>query len=326
MEKDIMVTICCITYNQKRYIRQTIESFLMQKTNFEFEILIHDDASTDGTTEIIREYENKYPHIIKPIIQKENQYSKGIIPSQLLYKKATGKYITICEGDDYWTDCNKLQKQFDFMEKNKDYIATAHWCEVVNSLGEVSNEYNHKNRVFNFKKNVYTFNDYKKDEIPGHINTIMFRNIYKNSKYDYGQIYYASKLVGDRTAYLILSLKGDIYIMKEKMSAYRYVCDDNEKNYSSIIKGKNKSYEWYNYYNSLEENVDKIMNKKISLKRLKYYKFIESVFKYLKNPNTENKEIVKKIFSKLNKLDLVIYGPIVVIFKAKRKLSFKFSN
>lgn len=118
-----LVSISCITYNQESYIRQCLDSFLNQQTNFSFEVLIHDDASTDGTADIIREYEKKYSHIIKPIYQAENQYSKGIrgIAARFNFSRALGKYIAMCEGDDYWTDPYKLQKQVDFMEANPDY-------------------------------------------------------------------------------------------------------------------------------------------------------------------------------------------------------------
>lgn len=117
-----MVSICCITYNHEPYIRDCLEGFMMQKTSFPFEVLIHDDASTDHTADIIREYEAKYPDIIKPIYQTENQYSKGVSINRIFnYSRAQGKYIARCEGDDYWIDPLKLQKQFDFMEKNPDY-------------------------------------------------------------------------------------------------------------------------------------------------------------------------------------------------------------
>lgn len=123
----MLISICCLTYNHEPYIRQCLDGFLMQKTNFAFEILIHDDASTDNTAEIIQEYEKKYPDIIKPIYQKENQYSKGK-PISVTYQfpRAEGKYIAMCEGDDYWIDPYKLQKQVDFLESNRDYNISAH--------------------------------------------------------------------------------------------------------------------------------------------------------------------------------------------------------
>ena len=120
----IMVSICCISYNHEPYIRQCIEGFVMQRTKFLYEILIHDDASTDNTQNIIKEYQEKYPDIIKPIYQKENQYSKGLngsINATFNLPRANGKYIALCEGDDYWTDPLKLQKQYDFMEAHPEY-------------------------------------------------------------------------------------------------------------------------------------------------------------------------------------------------------------
>ncbi len=117
-----LVSISCITYNHENYIRNAIEGFLMQKTTFPVEILIHDDASTDKTAEIVREYEKKYPQLIKPIYQTENQYSKNnALIGRIQRERAVGKYYATCEGDDYWIDPLKLQKQVDFLEANPDY-------------------------------------------------------------------------------------------------------------------------------------------------------------------------------------------------------------
>ena len=97
----ISVSISVLAYNHKNFIRQMLEGVIMQKTNFKFEILIHDDASTDGTADIIREYQVKFPQIIKPILQQKNQYSRGIAPSPTFnWPRAQGKYLCLCEGDD----------------------------------------------------------------------------------------------------------------------------------------------------------------------------------------------------------------------------------
>ena len=126
MDKTL-VTIICNTFNQERYIRKTLEGLLMQKTNFLYEVIVHDDASTDRTPSIIREYAEKYPHIIVPILQKENQFSKGVwITNDLLLPMAKGKYIAMCEGDDFWTDPNKLQMQADIMEKYPECSVCVH--------------------------------------------------------------------------------------------------------------------------------------------------------------------------------------------------------
>lgn len=123
-----LVSVCCITYNHAQFIRKCLDGFLMQKTNFPIEILIHDDCSTDGTTEIIRDYEAKYPDLIFPLYEEENQYQKGKAAEIDLYnyRRARGKYIAYCEGDDYWTDPLKLQKQVDFMEANPEYSVCWH--------------------------------------------------------------------------------------------------------------------------------------------------------------------------------------------------------
>lgn len=121
-KNELMVTIRCLAYNHEPYIRQCLEGFVMQKTNFRFEAIVHDDASTDGTAAIIKEYAEKYPDIIKPIFETENQYSKhdGSI-RRIMNEHTNGKYIALCEGDDYWTDPLKLQKQVNFLESHLEY-------------------------------------------------------------------------------------------------------------------------------------------------------------------------------------------------------------
>lgn len=126
-----LVSICCLTYNHAPFIRKCLDGFLMQQTDFPIEILIHDDCSTDGTDDIIREYTAKYPDVIFPLYEEENQYSMGGAGKMDLYNytRARGKYIAYCEGDDYWTDPLKLQKQVDFMEANPDYSVCWHRCK-----------------------------------------------------------------------------------------------------------------------------------------------------------------------------------------------------
>lgn len=122
MSDKVLVSIVCVTYNHEPYIRQCLDSLVMQKCTFAYEVLIHDDASKDKTADIIKEYQNRYPNVIKPIYQEENQYSKGISPT-IMYNipRAKGKYIAVCEGDDYWCDCHKLEAQVAFLETHSDY-------------------------------------------------------------------------------------------------------------------------------------------------------------------------------------------------------------
>lgn len=137
---ELMVTIRCITYNHEPYIRQCLEGFVMQKTNFRFEAIVHDDASTDGTTGIIQEYAEKYPDIIKPIYETENQYSKhdGSL-NRIMNEHTHGKYAAMCEGDDYWIDPLKLQKQVDFLEEHEEYGLVHTYFNYVNTNNEEIN-------------------------------------------------------------------------------------------------------------------------------------------------------------------------------------------
>lgn len=127
-KKDfLMVTIQCLSYNHSAYIRQCLNGFVMQKTNFHFEVIVHDDASTDETAIIIQEYAEKYPQIIKPIFECENQFfKKDNSLWRIMSTHTHGKYIAMCEGDDYWTDPYKLQKQVDFLESHPDYVMCSH--------------------------------------------------------------------------------------------------------------------------------------------------------------------------------------------------------
>lgn len=143
--REIMVSVCCLVYNHEKYLRKCLDGFVMQETNFKYEVLIHDDASTDHSADIIREYEAKYPDIIKPVYQTENQYSKGVkISRTYLYPKAKGKYLAICEGDDYWCDENKLQRQFDALECNPECKMCVHKVQDIDESGKKLN-YSHPN-------------------------------------------------------------------------------------------------------------------------------------------------------------------------------------
>ena len=120
--KQPLVSILCQTYNHELFIRQCLDGILMQKTNFLFDVLIHDDASQDNTAFVIKEYQAKYPTIIRPVYQQENQFSQGKkVFSGIQLPRVKAKYIAVCEGDDYWTDPLKLQKQIDFLEQNPGY-------------------------------------------------------------------------------------------------------------------------------------------------------------------------------------------------------------
>lgn len=139
MTGDPLVSIRCLVYNHEPYLRQCLDGFVMQKTTFPFEAIVHDDASTDGSAAIIREYAEKYPDIIKPIYETENQYSKhdGSLGRNIrAVASPNAKYIAFCEGDDYWTDPYKLQLQIDFLETHPDYSFSVHDFKVYEEVNQ----------------------------------------------------------------------------------------------------------------------------------------------------------------------------------------------
>lgn len=228
---NILVSIHCATYNHEKYIVDAIEGFLMQKTNFKFEILIHDDASTDRTADIIRDYEKEYPDLIKPIYQSINQYSQGKSISKLNLKRAQGKYVAICEGDDYWTDPYKLQKQVDYMETHPECSLNVHGAYVVNASDKhiIS-----KNRAHQGNKNFHTEEVIERGGALFVTNSMLYPLKYINNRPEF----FNKAPVGDYPLTIYLSLIGTVYYMDEYMSAYRTGASNSwtQRSYSTINK------------------------------------------------------------------------------------------
>lgn len=210
------LAIECIAFNQDAYIREALEGFVMQQTNFPFVAIVHDDASTDGTVAIIREYAERYPDIILPIYEEKNQYSrKNRILTRIMAEaiKATGcEYVALCEGDDYWTDPLKLQKQVDFLDAHPDYSMCFHYARILQIDGTMKD-----NGCAIDSDREYTADEitenwciptasvvYRAEKILG--NPILFN---KNFKY------------GDNVLFLTCAKYGKLFGMTEIMSVYR---------------------------------------------------------------------------------------------------------
>ena len=213
--ENILVSIHCTTYNHEKYIADAIDSFLDQQTNFKYEILIHDDASTDKTADIIRAYEKKYPNLIKPIYQTENQYSKaGISVDKINIDRALGKYIAICEGDDYWIDKYKLQKQIDYMESHPECSLCVHAGYVVSAANKKKQSVNRPN------KGDKSFTVEEVIEGGGELfltNSMLFQKEFGHIRPSFLQ----NAPVGDYPLAINLSLEGKVHYIDEYMSAYR---------------------------------------------------------------------------------------------------------
>lgn len=227
MERNPLVSIDCITYNHAPYIRQCLDSFIMQRTTFAFEVLIYDDASTDGTPDIIKEYELKYPDIIKPIYQVENQYSKGVkISITFNFPRAKGKYIALCEGDDYWIDPFKLQKQVDFLEKNEEYV-------LCYGKAKVFDQRRNKMTYTIGNESLTTYDLIIKSKIP--TLTIFLRQKLIKEYINENAEFLSGLMMGDYPLVLWFSTRGKFYFFDEVFAIYRKL-EDSASHFSDPKK------------------------------------------------------------------------------------------
>lgn len=288
----VEVSVVCLTYNHEKYVEKMLNSILCQKTTFNYEILIHDDASTDGTQDIIRNYQVMYPEIIKPILQKENQYSKGINPTrQYNYPRVKGKYVAYCEGDDFWSDQNKLQLQYDALERNENCTICVHGTECVSIDGKKLN------RIFppiDFEQGIITGTDYydyelnKSSWIFQTSSYFVRTNVIKSFNSECFSIY----PVGDLPLVLYALLKGDCYYLRQNMSCYRVDSGgamSSLKNRKKGIEHQKKMIEGHRYFDVFSkyiyhENFEVAINKcnfAILLLEKQYRKLIKPPYKYL---------------------------------------------
>ena len=208
-----LVTVRCLVYNHEPYLRQCLEGVVMQKTNFPFEVIVHDDASTDGSVAIIKEYAEKYPDIIKPIYETENQYSKhdGSL-RKIIDAHIRGKYIAVCEGDDYWTAPLKLQKQVDFMESHPEYSLCFHATNCIYG--------NDENPCHTIRYNKCEF---ELDDLILGGGGMMATNsmLYKRDLVKIVPLWVQKAPVGDLPLMLLLGSYGKVHYINEIMSVYR---------------------------------------------------------------------------------------------------------
>ena len=228
------LSIVCVTYNHVKYIKDALEGFVRQKTNFPFEVIIHDDASTDGTTEIIKEYEHKYPNIIKPIYQTENQWRKAKTMSKtFIYPHIKGEYVAFCEGDDYWTDKNKLQKQVDFLDSHLDYTICFHPVKVIWEDKRAEEIIFPDEKLLRKTGNLDFSSLLKGNFIQ--TNSVVYRWRFHKDSYD---LIPDNILPGDWFLHLLHAQIGKIGFINEVMGVYR-------RNAGGIWTGAGSSPEWF---------------------------------------------------------------------------------
>jgi len=252
----VMLSICVPTYNHEKYIRQALESVFMQETQYSYEILVGEDKSTDNTKQILQDIEKENHPGLKVFYREVNLNNTDCRNSIDLMDRARGKYLIFLEGDDYWTDADKIENQIIFLEKNPDYIAVAHNCTVVNEYSEELNE-----QYQECHDEEYTWEHYACEILPGQTASVLMRNFKYLPDVDLSLIR-SKRMPGDRKSYFTLLSYGRIHCIQKKMSAYRHVTSSGE---SWSAKYKYDYEDTKNWHIELLDFSKKIKNQKAYL-------------------------------------------------------------
>lgn len=289
MTNDIMVSVICNTFNQEKYIRDALEGIIRQKASFKYEILVHDDASTDKTQEIIKEYEKKYPDLLKPIYQNNNQYQNGVnITNVYQIPRAKGKYIAFCEGDDYWIDEQKLQLQVDALERHPMIDMCGHTVKIEqNGIIKGKVEATDRDGLLSVEKVILNGGAY--------IGTcsLMFR-----SSISKDMPRFRKKYSMDYTMQIHGALRGGVLYLNREMGVYRIGAEGSWT--ERILRNPQKAVI---HYNRMLEILD-VINEDTQ----KQYEYIidfvkkEYMFKkyYAQNDSIEMKKIAEELKKKNN--------------------------
>ncbi len=317
---DIKLSVIFITYNHEKYVERALRSVLSQETGFSFEVVVGEDCSTDKTREILKRTAEDYPEkkdLVRFLFREKN-LGRPTLNVYQTTKECRGEYLAYLEGDDYWSDPHKLQKQVDFLEEHKEYIACTHSCKMIDENGEeikdgeilkVGDLYDWSGR--------FTFEDFKySGRWAGHYATLVSRNIYLSEKYDYTILYRAHDFVDDAVILLFLLIQGDIWRMDEVMSAWRYVRKKGGSNWNSLAMERNlirddcylsqKIMKW------VEEAVGLTEYSKLRAKK----DFGMALKLWLKKPDKENYRFLK---------DMYEYNIKEVVLKGKKTTLFTYS-
>ncbi|WP_428048851.1 glycosyltransferase [Candidatus Avelusimicrobium caledoniensis] len=248
------VSVLVLTYNHVRYIAQALDGFVSQRTKFPFEVLVYDDASTDGTADIIRRYAKQYPQLIKPVLQTNNQFSKGVyVDKAFNWPRVQGKYVALCEGDDYWSDPDKLQKQVDFLDAHPDYAVCFHPVKVIWE-DKSHPESLFPSGAFRFNKTTLEVSDLLKHNFI-QTNSVMYR--WRFTDGDFAAMP-DNILPCDWFLHLLHAQRGKIGFLPDVMAVYR-------RHGGSLWENSGQTFAWFN---------------RCFLSNLRFFRAVKQTFSY----------------------------------------------
>lgn len=288
-----LVSIGMTVYNQEQYVAQAIESILRQRVDFRYEIVIAEDCSTDRSREIVVDYAQRYPEIIRLILQEENV---GLHQQSICLKKACrGVYRAQLEGDDFWLTDDRLQKQVDFLEENPDFIAVSGEIICVNDKNrQCAFPYGKLTDIYKFNGE-YTIEHFEKWLLPSHTSALLYRNVFYQCDPDFFEAYEAVDVMGDRKTALMLVSQGRIWVMDKLVSARRIDLNSSANFTSNSVKIKPYAT-LCAWMDRLEEMADDLFGIKIDLQEQKRRQWNYALKNFARSPTKENLRGLRQIF------------------------------
>lgn len=291
MKTEPLVSVVMLTYNHRPYIRQALESVLAQVTSFPFEVLVGDDASVDGTSEIVREYAQRYPNQVVGVVRPHNLGATRNLGD--LFSRCRGRYIAGCEGDDYWTDADKLEKQVRFLKCHPEYIACSHEIEIVDKRGVLLPD---QGLGWICRGREYSFSCFGGIKLPGHPAALVFRNVFQEGVSPH-IVEKIDPMIADRTIAVMLSARGRIYRLPDRMAAYRRCMDPNDRNVTAqIYTGGGGCLRDYRINERLECYASSVLGHKVVFRRFRWKIVAKATLKAVLRPSLGTGAYLKELY------------------------------
>lgn len=291
--KEPVISVAMLVYNHAEYLDHALQSIFSQNIKVPFEVVVGEDCSPDASRQILNKWKQKYPANIR-LIYREHNVGMNENTLSVLFG-CRGKYVAWLEGDDYWTDNCKLQKQYDFLENHKEYIAVLHNVQVVNQEEQPFEEA--QNNYPLLKTQDFTMTDWKNGKTPGQTASFFYRNIFKDMPSNNREIMSKYSLNGDSLMLGCLFMNGKVKVLDDVMAAYRYVTQGGH-NWNSMSQGKNYCEKYYQQILDFEKLLAELYGCDISLQGQRYRQLLSARLTAKRSKKEEDRQIASVIWEK----------------------------